>query len=146
MNICGFVYPAGVMYCDTDRHENGDYKKIAFIHDSGLLDWYEKPEKIPGADLLRIEHAASTRAANYRAQWEKLPDFERYAAIYDYVGAFSGSVLRREYNALQALPRPADHIGRIISKYEFLILNRANIATDDTVKQTLLNFRKVAIL
>lgn len=146
MKISGFVYPAGVVYCDTDRHENGDYKKIAFIHDSGLLQWYEKPEKIPGADLLRIEHAASTRAANYRAQWEKLPALERYAAIYDYILTFSGSALRREYSAIKALPRPADHIARTIRKYEFLILNRANIATADTVKQTLLNFRKAAIL
>lgn len=145
MNICGFVYPAGVMYCDTDRHENGDYKQIAFIHTSGKIQFFEKPEKIPGADLLRIERDADTTAANYRAQWERLPIYKRYETIIDFIYSFT-TTLYSEYIAINALPRPADHIARTVSKYEFLILNRSNVATADNVKEVLQNQRKKATI
>ena len=42
---------------------SGDYKKLAYIGNSGDITWFVEPCMIPGSSLLRIEHFADGVAA-----------------------------------------------------------------------------------
>ena len=61
----------GVIVCNAAVMERGDYKQIAHISDAGNITWYVAPSSIPGDALLRIEHDADARRANFSADYDR---------------------------------------------------------------------------
>lgn len=55
-----FEYPTGNSYTDDNFHE------YAFIFKTGGIRWTIPPEKVPGNDLLRIEHDLDGLRCNIR--------------------------------------------------------------------------------
>lgn len=89
-------FPGGDVYCNKAVLEHGDYKQIAFIDYKGELRLSVDPSYIPGDVLLRIEHDASTKAANFRNEWDKLPDMQKYIRLLDSSGI--GGMLYADFN------------------------------------------------
>lgn len=79
-------FPGGDVYCNSAIMEHGDYKQIAFIDYKGDLKFYIDPSCIPGDILLRIEHDSDTKKANFRSEWNKLPDLKKYEKLLDLSG------------------------------------------------------------
>lgn len=75
----------GTTVCNKAVEENGDYKIIAHIADCGKISWYVKSGYVPGADLLKIEHAADTNRANWENWLHSMPESKRYQYLLDNV-------------------------------------------------------------
>lgn len=55
----------GITVCNKAVTENGDYKIIAHIRETGKIKWYVNPTSyVPGNALLKIEHTANVQAKN----------------------------------------------------------------------------------
>lgn len=89
-------FPCGDVYCNKAVLEYEDYKKIAFIDYKGTLQLYVDPSYIPGDVLLRIEHDADTKKANFREKWEKLPEMQKYIKLLDSSG-IGGSIYAAKF-------------------------------------------------
>lgn len=75
----------GLTVCNKAVMENGDYKYIAHIANSGKITWYVDPSKIPGDALLRIEHNADAMRANFEKWLESMPKSMQYEKLVDMV-------------------------------------------------------------
>lgn len=80
------AFPGGDVYCNKAVIVRGDYKQIAFIDYTGKLSLSVDPSYIPHDVLVRIEHDADTKAANFRKSWDKLPELKRYEKLLDSSG------------------------------------------------------------
>lgn len=58
-------FGAGCYVLDRSVLVSGDYKRIAYINEDGVLSWKVNPCSVSGSALLKIEHYADTIAANY---------------------------------------------------------------------------------
>jgi len=76
-------YPGGYSYTNKAVMEHGDYKKIAFIDNFGHLRFDVHVSYIPADTLLKIEHDANAIAANFRKEWETLPELIKFTRLYD---------------------------------------------------------------
>lgn len=79
--VCWF--PGGYSYTNKAVYERGDYKKIAFINHYGFLRWDVPLDYVPGNVLTRIEHDAAAVAANFRLEWDALPQIKKFARLCD---------------------------------------------------------------
>lgn len=79
--VCKF--PGGYSYTNKAVMEHGDYKKIAFIDHYGHLRLDVPVSYIPGDVLTRIEHDADTITANFKKDWETLPELTKFMRLYD---------------------------------------------------------------
>ena len=71
----------GTTVCNKAVEENGDYKKLCHIADTGKITWHVKPGSIPGDALLKIEHVADTAFANWNHFIDSMPEIKRYAYL-----------------------------------------------------------------
>ena len=74
MRIFGFKYCTGIMYCDLDVQENGDYKEVAYVWENGEIDWRVPMNSInkEGVDRIlkcSLEHCSNV--SNLQAEYEK---------------------------------------------------------------------------
>lgn len=74
----------GITICNKAVEENGDYKKICHIGDTGKITWYEKPENIPGYILLKIEHESNARNANFEDWLKSMSEPRLYEYLLDH--------------------------------------------------------------
>lgn len=49
----------GCVVYNKAEEEHGDYKKLAYIDETGSITWYVSILSIPGMALMRIEHYAN---------------------------------------------------------------------------------------
>lgn len=75
----------GVTVCNKAVLENGDYKKVAHIAECGKITFYIKPETIPGADLLRIEHCADVQRVKWENWLDSMTEPKQYEILLDKV-------------------------------------------------------------
>lgn len=74
----------GITVCNKAVMENGDYKMIAHIRETGKINWYVDPVSyIPGDALLKIEHAASVQAKKWEARFSVMPEIKQYEFLLD---------------------------------------------------------------
>lgn len=76
----------GTTVCNKAVEENGDYKKLCHIAETGKITWHVKPGSIPGDALLKIEHVADTAFANWVDLMvnhfiDSMPEIKRYAYL-----------------------------------------------------------------
>ncbi len=74
MRIFGFKYCTGIMYCDLDTEEHGDYKEVAYVWENGEIDWRVPMDSINEEGRKRIlkcslEH--SSNVTNLQTEYEK---------------------------------------------------------------------------
>lgn len=73
----------GITVCNKAVIENGDYKMIAHIADSGRIVWYVETESIPGNDLLRIEHHANVMYEVWNKKINNMTKIKAYEYMLD---------------------------------------------------------------
>lgn len=78
----------GTTVCNKAVEENGDYKIIAHISNSGKIVWYIKdPEKyVPAEDMEKIHEWADAARNKFLESWKKLPDLRKYEVILNEIG------------------------------------------------------------
>lgn len=75
---------SGITVCNKAVVEDGDYKIIAHIADHGEITWYVNPATyIPGAELLKIEHAANVQCEKWEKWFSSLPVINQYEYLLD---------------------------------------------------------------
>ncbi len=76
----------GITVCNKAVQENGDYKKIAHIRETGKIKWYVDPAPyVPGDALLKIEHTANVQAEKWEAWLSSVPEIKQYEFLLDRV-------------------------------------------------------------
>lgn len=76
----------GITVCNKAVQENGDYKTIAHIRETGKIKWYVDPASyVPGDALLKIEHAANVQAEKWEAWLSSMPEIKQYEFLLDRV-------------------------------------------------------------
>lgn len=76
----------GITICNKAVEENGDYKIIAHIAECGRISWRVNPaEYVPGADLLKIEHAADVQRVKWENWLDSMPEAKQYEILLDKV-------------------------------------------------------------
>lgn len=76
----------GITVCNKAVQENGDYKKIAHIRETGKIKWYVDPAPyVPGDALLKIEHTANVQAGKWEAWLSSVPEIKQYEFLLDRV-------------------------------------------------------------
>lgn len=76
----------GITVCDKAVQENGDYKVIAHIRETGKIKWYVEPSScVPGDALLKIEHAANVQAEKWETWFSSMPEIKQYEFLFDRV-------------------------------------------------------------
>lgn len=76
----------GITVCNKAVQENGDYKKIAHIGETGNIKWYVDPASyVPGNDLLKIEHTANVQSEKWERWFSSLPEVKQYEFLLDRV-------------------------------------------------------------
>lgn len=73
----------GLTVCNRASAKNGDYDPVAHISPAGNINWYKHPHKIPGSDLLRIEHHANAMESTFAAWFNELPPTKQYDYLLD---------------------------------------------------------------
>lgn len=73
----------GITVCNKAIEKNGDYKTIAHIAENGNIKFYTEPGKIPGKDLLKIEHTANVQYEKFKKWLYSLPEARRYQFLLD---------------------------------------------------------------
>ena len=80
----GFYFRGhGLTVADRNHQENGDYKEVAFIRPSGIINFKADPEQIPAEDLQKIQAQADRAKAEFMEAWEKMPLMKQYEVILD---------------------------------------------------------------
>lgn len=74
---------SGITVCNRAVQENGDYKTIAHIRETGKIKWYIDASSIPGSDLLKIEHAANVQAEKLEAWFSSMSEIKQYEFLLD---------------------------------------------------------------
>ena len=76
----------GITVCNKAVTENGDYKMIAHIRETGKIKWYVNPASyVPGDALLKIEHAANVQAEKWETWFSSMPEIKQYEFLLDRV-------------------------------------------------------------
>lgn len=78
----------GITVYNKAIEENGDYKKIAHIRETGKIKWYIDPATVPGPELLKIEHAANVQAEKWESWIFSMPELKQYEFLLDRVPFF----------------------------------------------------------
>ena len=73
----------GITVCNSAVENNGEYKHIAHISDSGKIALYVPKSYIPVEDMQRIEQAAAEQRKTFLTEWNKQPDIEKYEKLLD---------------------------------------------------------------
>ena len=74
----------GITVCNKAVNENGDYKTIAHIRETGKIKWYVDPVSyVPGDDLLKIEHVANVQAGKWEEWFSSMPEIKQYEYLMD---------------------------------------------------------------
>ena len=74
----------GIIVCNKAVMENGDYKYIAHIRETGNIKWYVNPcNYVPGDALLKIEHAANVQAEKWEKWFSTMPETKQYEYLMD---------------------------------------------------------------
>mgnify|MGYP000554936522 FL=1 len=73
----------GITVCNKAVQENGDYKAIAHIRETGKIKWYVDPAScVPGDALLKIEHAANVQAEKWKTWFSSMPEIKQYEFLF----------------------------------------------------------------
>lgn len=76
----------GITVCNEAVQENGDYKIIAHVASCGKITWYVDPGAyVPGADLLKIEHAADVQRVSWENWLNSMPEAKQYEKLLEIV-------------------------------------------------------------
>ena len=73
----------GITVCNSAVENNGEYKYIAHIGNSGKIALYIPKSYIPVEDMQRIEQAAAEQRKTFLTEWNKQPDIEKYEKLLD---------------------------------------------------------------
>lgn len=74
----------GITVCNKAAMENGDYKMIAHIRETGKINWYVDPASyVPGDALLKIEHAANVQAEKWETWFSSMSEIKQYEFLLD---------------------------------------------------------------
>ena len=73
----------GITVCNSAVENNGEYKHIAHISDSGKINLYVSKSYIPVEDMQRIEQTAADSRKTFLNEWNKQPDIEKYEKLLD---------------------------------------------------------------
>lgn len=73
----------GITVYNKAIEENGDYKKIAHIRETGKIKWYIDPSNVQESDLLRIEHAANVQEEKWEKWFSAMPQGKQYEFLLD---------------------------------------------------------------
>lgn len=65
--------------------ENGDYKVIGHIAETGHIKFYVDVNYIPGGDLLKIEHMASVKEQEWENNFSKLSLMRQYEFLLNHM-------------------------------------------------------------
>lgn len=75
----------GITVVNRAVNENGDYKQVCHISENGNIKFYVESCKIPGGDLLRIEHHADVQYHKFNNWLDSLPERKQYGYLLDRV-------------------------------------------------------------
>ena len=73
----------GITVCNSAVENNGDYKHIAHISDSGKIKLYVPKSYIPVEDMQKIEQTAADSRKTFLNEWNKQLDIEKYEKLLD---------------------------------------------------------------
>lgn len=76
----------GITLCNMAEIENGDYKTIGHISPGGRITWYVDEnyiQSIPAADYIKIIDWSTGAKKEFRQQWFRIPELDRYFKILD---------------------------------------------------------------
>lgn len=76
----------GVTVCNQAVQEDGSYKIIAHIANCGKITWHVNPcTYVPGADLMKIEHAADVQRIDWENWLDSMPEAKQYEKLLETV-------------------------------------------------------------
>ena len=73
----------GITVCNSAVENNGEYKYIAHIGNSGKIAWYVPKSYIPVEDMQRIEQVESEQRKTFLTEWNKQSDIRKYEKLLD---------------------------------------------------------------
>lgn len=73
----------GITVCNSAVENNGEYKYIAHISNSGKIALYVPKSYIPVEDMQRIEQAAAEQRKTFLTEWNKQSDIRKYEKLLD---------------------------------------------------------------
>ena len=73
----------GITVCNSAVENNGEYKYIAHIGNSGKIALYVPKSYIPVEDMQRIEQAATEQRKTFLNEWNKQSDIRKYEKLLD---------------------------------------------------------------
>lgn len=80
-------YPGGTVYCDRDRMENGDYKRLAFVTNAGNIFYKADVSKLSSELIRRIHTDARREREKFMEQFNRLSQVRKYEVIMDHLPA-----------------------------------------------------------
>lgn len=76
----------GITVCNKAVQENGDYKTIAHIRETGKIKWYVNPDSyVPSDAFLKIEHAANVQSEKWEKWFSAMPETKQYEFLLDHL-------------------------------------------------------------
>ncbi len=73
----------GITVCNSAVENNGEYKYIAHIGNSGKIALYVPKSYIPVEDMQIIERAAAEQRKTFLNEWNKQSDIRKYEKLLD---------------------------------------------------------------
>ncbi len=76
----------GITVCNKAVQENGNYKTIAHIRETGKIKWYVDPASyVPGDALLKIGHVANVQTEKWERWFSSMSEIKQYEFLLAHV-------------------------------------------------------------
>ncbi len=111
MRIFGFKYCTGVMFCDLDVTEQGDYKEVAYVWENGEINWKVPAEQINREGVTRIL-AESQRQCEALKKLQN--EYKKTYEEYSYVLNMDKDMTLKECNIRRWLIRVREEISDLL--------------------------------
>lgn len=79
----GFCYANGVHWCDTNIYNNGYYKRLALVTNSGIVKWDVDKDKLPQDIINHIESDGERTKYRFMKEWNSLKEIDKFTRIID---------------------------------------------------------------
>lgn len=73
----------GVCVSNKAVMEHGDYKKVAYISEHGVLKLYVPEDYIPSEEMQKIKNTSEANKAEFLEKWNRKTDIQKYEYMLD---------------------------------------------------------------
>lgn len=105
IKLAGFCYANGIHWCDINVYNNGYYKRIALVTNSGIVKWDVNKDTLPHDVIKRIETDGERTKVEFMRKWNSLKEIDKFIKIMDSLTISELTLINKDTPAAEVIKR-----------------------------------------